>query len=67
MKMRDQYTAEDYHKPSDKVKDYWNLSGAVQDMQLFFAVGDRVANGSFTPKWKQGSEFKAIREQSQGK
>ena len=66
MKMRDQYTANDYHKPSDKVKDYWNLSGAVEDAQLFFTVGYRVANGDFTPQWKQGSEFKAIREQALG-
>jgi Zn-dependent M28 family amino/carboxypeptidase len=66
MKMRDQYTANDYHKPSDKVKDYWNLSGAVEDAQLFFTVGYRVANGAVTPQWKQGSEFKAIREQALG-
>lgn len=67
MKMRDEYTANDYHKPSDKVKDYWNLSGAVQDARLYFEVGYKVAQGEFTPQWKQGSEFKAIREQSQGK
>jgi Zn-dependent M28 family amino/carboxypeptidase len=67
MKMRDQYTANDYHKPSDKVKDYWNLSGAVEDAQLYFEVGYKVSNGQFTPQWKQGSEFKTIREKSQGK
>ena len=69
MKMRDQYTANDYHKPSDKVKPYWNLSGAVEDAQLYFEVGYKVAQGEFTPQWKQGSEFRAIREKSmsQGK
>ncbi len=69
MKMRDQYTANDYHKPSDKVKPYWNLSGAVEDAQLYFEVGYKVAQGEFTPQWKPGSEFKAIRDKSltQGK
>ncbi|MGH9520980.1 MAG: M28 family metallopeptidase [Terriglobales bacterium] len=66
MKMRDQYTANDYHKPSDKVKDYWNLSGAVQDAQLFFLVGYRVAQGEFTPEWSPKSEFRAARMKSLG-
>src|SRR5207237_2143020 len=32
---RDEYTANDYHKPSDQIKPGWDLSGAVQDLQLF--------------------------------
>src|SRR6266851_7229943 len=31
LEMRQRYTREDYHKPSDKTKDYWDLSGLVQD------------------------------------
>jgi len=64
MKMRDEYTANDYHKPSDVIKPYWDLSGTVQDCQLFFAVGYRVANAAKMPEWKPGAEFKAIREKS---
>jgi len=64
MKMRDQYTANDYHKPSDVIKPYWDMSGTVQDCQLFFAVGYRVANAAKMPEWKPGAEFKAIREKS---
>ncbi len=64
MKMRQKYTAEDYHKPSDEVKPDWDLSGLVQDAQLFFMVGYRVANEPKLPEWKPGTEFKARREAS---
>ena len=60
--MRDKYTAEDYHKPSDKIKPDWDLSGAVEDLQLLFSVGYRIANADQLPTWKPGSEFKAKRE-----
>ena len=64
MKMRDQFTAEDYHKPSDVIKPYWDMSGDMQDCELFFAVGYRVANAAKMPEWKPGAEFKAIRDKS---
>lgn len=62
--MNDQYTAEDYHKPSDVIKPYWDMSGDVEDCDLYFAVGYRVANAPKMPVWSAKSEFKAIREKS---
>jgi Zn-dependent M28 family amino/carboxypeptidase len=62
LKMREKYTREDYHKPSDQVKPYWDLSGMVEDLQLLFSVGYRVANADSLPTWKPGSEFKSRRE-----
>ncbi len=62
MQMREKYTQEDYHKPSDKIKEYWDLSGTVEDCQLFFLVGYRVANDAQMPSWKPGTEFKAKRD-----
>ena len=62
LEMREKFTAEDYHKPSDKVKPYWDLRGAVEDLQLLGEVGYRVANAKAYPTWKAGSEFKATRE-----
>ncbi len=62
VKVRERYVAEDYHKPSDEVKPDWDLSGAVEDIQLLMTVGYRVANAATLPAWKPGSEFKAIRE-----
>jgi len=62
MKKRDEYTENDYHKPSDEIKPDWNLSGAVEDVRLLMAVGYRVANADKYPEWKPGTEFKAKRE-----
>jgi Zn-dependent M28 family amino/carboxypeptidase len=62
LEMREKFTAEDYHKPSDKVKPYWDLRGAVQDLELLGEVGYRVANAQSFPTWKSGSEFRAKRE-----
>lgn len=59
---RDEYTERDYHKVSDEVKPDWDLSGAVEDAQLLFEVGFRVAQGEKFPEWKPGTEFKAKRE-----
>jgi len=61
-KKRDEYTENDYHKPSDQVKPDWDLSGAVEDLQAFFQVGYRVAQTDRWPEWKQGTEFKARRD-----
>ena len=62
LEMRDRYTAQDYHKPSDTVKPDWDLSGAVEDLQLLFEVGFRVANTGKYPIWNPGTEFKAKRD-----
>ena len=60
---REEYTANDYHKPSDEVKPDWDLSGAVADTELLFRVGYQVAEAQRWPEWKPGTEFKARREQ----
>jgi Zn-dependent M28 family amino/carboxypeptidase len=58
----DEYDTNDYHKPSDEVKQDWDLSGAAEDAQLLFAVGYNVAQGDKYPEWKPGTEFKAKRD-----
>jgi Zn-dependent M28 family amino/carboxypeptidase len=59
---RDEFVAKHYHQPSDEVDPTWDLSGAVQDLQLLFEVGCQVANGDKFPEWKAGNEFKTKRE-----
>ena len=59
---RDEYTNNDYHAPSDEVKPDWDLTGAADDADLFFAVGYRVANADKFPEWRPGNEFKAKRD-----
>jgi len=51
-----------YHKPDDEYEDWWDLSGIKQDAQLLFRVGWAIANADTYPKWKEGSEFKEIRD-----
>jgi Zn-dependent M28 family amino/carboxypeptidase len=64
LEVRRKYTAERYHKPADKIQPDWDMSGAVEDSQLYFLVGYRVANDSHMPEWKPGAEFRAIRDAS---
>jgi Zn-dependent M28 family amino/carboxypeptidase len=59
---RDEYTNNDYHKPSDQIKPDWDFSGAVEDAKLLMTVGYNVANADKLPEWKPGNEFKARRD-----
>ncbi|HEX8907274.1 MAG TPA: M28 family metallopeptidase, partial [Longimicrobiaceae bacterium] len=61
-RVRANYVANDYHKPTDEVKPDWDLSGMVDDSRLLFRVGLDVANGSVWPQWNPGTEFRAARE-----
>jgi len=60
-----EYWEKTYHKPSDEYHaEDADLSGLVQDAELFFNLGEKLANSDLWPSWKEGSEFKAIREAS---
>jgi Zn-dependent M28 family amino/carboxypeptidase len=62
-KMKDEYTEKYYHRSSDEYDTIsWKLDGAINDLQLLFRVGRRLAFDKKWPEWKTGSEFKAIRE-----
>jgi Zn-dependent M28 family amino/carboxypeptidase len=67
-KMAADYTANRYHQPADEYDPaVWHLDGALEDLQLLFEVGRRLAFESTWPQWNEGSEFKAIREASRAK
>ena len=59
---REEYTTNDYHKPSDEIKPDWDLSGAVQDLRMLFRLGVRIASDDALPTWYEGTEFKARRD-----
>src|SRR5438552_3119948 len=63
----DEFDLHDYHQVSDEIKPDWDLSGAVQDVQLLFRVAYDVANADKFPEWKPGSEFKPRRDESMRK
>jgi Zn-dependent M28 family amino/carboxypeptidase len=48
---RQEYIRNDYHKPTDQVKPDWDLTGAVQDLQVLLEVGYRVAQETGRPVW----------------
>jgi Zn-dependent M28 family amino/carboxypeptidase len=59
---KDDYTAHRYHQASDEVDPNWDLSGAVQDIDLLFEVAYQVADGNKFPEWRPDSEFKGKRD-----
>ncbi len=62
-KIDDEFNEKHYHRPSDSFDAAtWSMAGGVDDLQLLFRVGRRIAFGEKIPQWKAGSEFKAIRD-----
>lgn len=61
LEKQQEYVSKNYHRPSDEYTDDWILSGAWQDAQLYFNVGDRLAREAIYPDWKEGSEFANVR------
>lgn len=64
IELRRWYNENIYHSPFDEVRDDWDLSGAIEDLQLFFTVGYMLTETGAWPVWNNSSEFKAIREAS---
>jgi len=64
-----EWTNKCYHKTLDAcVTDTnsewcWNLDGAVQDLELIYNVGTILAQGSSFPQWREGTEFKHVRDE----
>ncbi|MDO8834917.1 MAG: M28 family peptidase, partial [Vicinamibacterales bacterium] len=64
--LREAYTAQHYHKPSDEYRPEWDLSGGVQDLQCYFVMAWRIAQAEAYPQWSPTSEFKATRDRMLG-
>ena len=58
----DKYTKANYHQPSDEYSPDWDLTGAVEDAQLYFSLGQKLADEAIYPQWKEGSEFRLARK-----
>lgn len=59
------YLSSQYHRPQDEYDpEHWTFDGMTLDGELLMNVGLEVANSDTWPSWKEGSEFKAIREAS---
>ncbi|HET6564049.1 MAG TPA: M28 family metallopeptidase [Xanthomonadales bacterium] len=62
MEKANEYTNDHYHRVSDEYDLSWVVSGAMEDLKLFYRTGLDVANSSDWPNWKEGAEFKAKRD-----
>jgi Zn-dependent M28 family amino/carboxypeptidase len=58
------YEETDYHQPSDELRPDWDFTGAVEDAQLLFYLGVKVAEGKNMPSWNPGDEFEGARKQA---
>ncbi|MEO1575126.1 MAG: M28 family metallopeptidase, partial [Pseudomonadota bacterium] len=60
------YVSNRYHKPADEYFESWDLGGTMEDMALYYAIAQKVANMPGMIEWYDGTEFKAIRDASLG-
>ena len=58
------FTTSCYHQTCDAWAPTWNLKGAAQEAELFFAIGAKLANSRAWPQWRPTSEFAGVRAQS---
>jgi Zn-dependent M28 family amino/carboxypeptidase len=63
-RVREAWEAAHYHQPSDELAADWILSGAVEDAQLLFLLGVKVANAPVLPAWTPGDEFEKARHEA---
>jgi Zn-dependent M28 family amino/carboxypeptidase len=61
-----EFTSKCYHQTCDAWSPTWDLRGAAQEAELFYAIGARIANSREWPRWNAGSEFRKVREESEG-
>ncbi len=59
---RADYTSNRYHKVTDEFDPSWDLTGALDDLELLFRVGYRLVTSDDWPNWREGNEFRAIRD-----
>ena len=55
------YLAHRYAQPGDKYSEDWDLSGAVEDLDMYRQIGERLADTRRFPRWLPNSEFSANR------
>ncbi len=63
---RELWERQHYHQPSDELRPDWDLTGAVEDAQLYFHLAVRLANADAMPAWNKGDEFEGARLKALG-
>ncbi len=65
-KWAENYTANQYHAPSDDMSAITSWDGMMADLRLYYAVARMMAMSDAWPNWVEGDEFRAIRDKSRG-
>ncbi|MED5547874.1 MAG: M28 family metallopeptidase [Pseudomonadota bacterium] len=60
------YRANRYHGPADEYSADWPMDGMIENVELFYEVGSRLANSDNWPNWYEGNEFRALRDEQRG-
>ncbi len=58
------WEAAHYHQPSDDLTPDWDFGGMIEDAQLLFYLGVKVADAPNLPSWRPGDEFEAARKKA---
>ncbi len=58
------YNKDCYHQPCDEFNPRWTFAGTVQEASVAFALGRELANSEVWPTWRDGNEFKPLREET---
>jgi Zn-dependent M28 family amino/carboxypeptidase len=61
----DDYRAHRHHQPSDKYSADWDVRGTLDDLRLYYEVGNRLARSRHFPRWYPNSEFRVSRHRAQ--
>jgi Zn-dependent M28 family amino/carboxypeptidase len=57
----EEYRAHRYRQAGDRYTEDWDVRGAVEDLELYRSVGERLANSRRFPRWFPNSEFSGNR------
>jgi len=58
----DDYMAHRYRQTSDQYTSNWDVLGTLQDLGLYYDVGNRLARSRHFPRWYPNSEFRVARD-----
>ncbi|MEX0645121.1 MAG: M28 family metallopeptidase, partial [Parvularculaceae bacterium] len=58
----DEYRANRYHNVADEYSPDWDMTSVVDTAQLLYETGAEVAYSDKLPNWREGNEFRALRD-----
>jgi len=64
IEQRNNKRGECYHQVCDEYQEDWAWEAALDDVKVFFEAGYLLSNSGDYPNWYEGTEFKAIRDES---